>query len=113
MDVRKKLEIMEQIEAANKRHVEEWRETKPFYALFGSDPLYPFAETEYVVIEAQDKEQAYRLFQLVHPNRPGTRAVNCAAIYSAEQFTPIQIQYYKGRAPVEIISLRVIRQPRG
>lgn len=113
MDMKKKLEVMQQIEEANKRHVEEWMETKPFYALFGSDPLYPFKSTDYVLIEAQDKDQAYRLFQVFHPNRPGSKLANCAAIYSAEQFAPIQDKYYKGLAPVEIISARVIRNKQG
>lgn len=39
MDVRKKLEIMEQIKEANKQHVEEWKEQQPAPCPFCGEPI--------------------------------------------------------------------------
>lgn len=114
MDMRKKLEVMDQIKEANKRHVEEWKTGQPeahnFFFTFGSDPRYPFGRDDYVVVEAADEGQARALFRLVHPNRPGSEFINCASVYEENQFAGIKEEYYKDVFPAEIISLRVIRQ---
>ena len=78
-----------------------------YYFTFGSDPLYPYDRNDYVVVEAADIGKAIALFQLVHPNRPNSGCVNCAAYYSEEEFNTFREKYYPGIFPKEIISLRI------
>lgn len=80
-----------------------------FYFTFGSDPAYPFGRDDYVVVEAENENQAVGIFQALHPNRPGSSCVNCAAWYQEEAFDQFRDRYYKGIKPKEYISLLVMR----
>lgn len=80
------------------------------YFTFGSDPAFPYGRDEYVVVEAESVELAIHLFQLVHPNRPGSSCVNCAAWYFEGQFNELYDKYYPGASPAEVISLSVVRK---
>ncbi len=80
---------------------------KKTYFTFGSDPLFPFSQKDYVEVEAESMNQACDLFNLIHPPRkPGTCTVNCAFIYSEEKFEKIRNLHYRGVEPIEVISVR-------
>ena len=52
-------------------------ETKRFYFTFGTDPDYPYGRNDYVLVEAQNLNQAIDIFTMIHPKRPGSDCVNC------------------------------------
>ena len=80
------------------------------YFTFGSDPAFPYGRDDYVVVEAYTIEQAIALFQMIHPNRPGSHCVNCAAWYFEDRFNEFRDKYYPGVAPAEIIALSVTKE---
>lgn len=82
---------------------------KRFYFTFGSDPRYDYGRDDYVIVEAENENQAVCIFQAVHPNRPGSSSVNCASWYSEEAFNQFRDQYYPNRTPKEHISLHIRR----
>lgn len=82
-------------------------ETKRFYFTFGTDPDYPYGRNDYVLVEAQNLNQAIDIFTMIHPKRPGSDCVNCAFWYDEEQFLPYIEKHYHGAAPVETITLTV------
>lgn len=84
---------------------------KNFYFTFGSDHAYPYGREDFVMVEAENLNQAIQLFNAVHPKREGSDCVNCAAWYGEEFFSNIHDRYYRGVAPKEIISLKILRNP--
>ena len=76
-----------------------------FYFTFGSDDGYPYGADEYVMVKANNLNEAISLFKTVHPNR-NNGCVNCAFWYSEEQWNGGNgtSRYYKGIDPVEVIS---------
>lgn len=57
-----------------------------FFFSYGTDPAYPFLGG-WTEIEAPDRPSACKLFQIYHPNRPGSAGrLNCADIYSEDEF---------------------------
>lgn len=78
-----------------------------YYFTFGSDPLFPYGRGSYVVVAAPCLEDAISLFKLVHPNRPGSNLLNCAAYYTENQFSEFRDRYYKDVQPSEVISLQI------
>lgn len=82
-----------------------------FYVTFGTDIYYPFGEDDYVKIIANNKNDAYRLFMIAHPNpRPykgADQIANFASCYSEEQWKEVYSKYYDDREPVEVIALDV------
>ena len=56
-----------------------------YYFSFGSDPLYPY-QNGYIVIEAKNIEAACDIFKAYHPNREGSNLINCAFIYTEDEF---------------------------
>ena len=80
--------------------------TRRYYFTFGSDPLYPFGRNDYVVVDAESADQAGRLFQAVHPNRPYSNCLNCAFIYTEPEFNGFRDHYYHHVNPIETITLR-------
>ena len=77
-----------------------------YYFTFGSDEKYPYGRNDYVLVQAENLQQAIHLFQAVHPNRPDSIFVNCAFFYEEEQFNEFREKYYKDVLPVEIISVQ-------
>lgn len=75
------------------------------YFTFGSDCHFPYGQYDYVEIEAEDMNQACKLFQTIHPNRYGD-LLNCAFVYTEEGFNKIRNLYYQGVEPIETISVR-------
>lgn len=75
-----------------------------FYFTFGTDPAFPYGIKDYVVVEAEDLEQAINLFDAVHPPRR-PNVCNCAFFYSEESFNRFRDEYYRDVAPVETITL--------
>lgn len=83
-----------------------------YYCTFGSDPLFPFGQDQYVIVEAPNLNAAHRLFQIVHPNpRPGSENItNCAFVETEERFNEYRDKFYKDVEPSEIISINVERK---
>ena len=79
------------------------------YFTFGTDPLYPYHIGDYVVVEAENVNDACLLFNMVHPPRHDD-VVNCAFIYSERKFNEFRDKYYKDVEPAEIISISVQRR---
>lgn len=75
------------------------------YFTFGTDPRFPFGQNDYVVVRCDDIDTACDLFNAVHPKRPGSNAVNCAFIYHEDVWERHCKQHYKGREPVETITV--------
>lgn len=55
-----------------------------FYFTYGTDKRYPF-QGGWTEVEAGDANEACRIFRSFHPDRT-KGIVNCASIYSEEQF---------------------------
>ena len=83
----------------------ENQKTKKFFYTFGSDPDYPYAETEYVEVHARSMQEADEKFMAVIPNRKGSTCLNCAFVYSEKQWIKgnIQSRYYCDKQPIKII----------
>lgn len=108
MDMKRRLEVMKEIEAANKKHLEEWKAAMQsdglhnFYFTFGTDTHYPYGYDDYVLIRCEDAEQACKLFDAVHkPRHEGV--MNCAFMYGEEEWDYVVKKQYEDRAPVETI----------
>lgn len=104
--MKRKLEVMREIDAANKKHLEDWKAAQPknFYFTFGTDPRYPFGYNDYVLILCKDARTACKLFDAVHP--PRTEGImNCAFMYGEEQWEKGVKEHYQGREPIEVISV--------
>lgn len=78
-----------------------------YYFTFGSNPEFPYGRKDYILIEAANEDLACKLFQALHPNRPGSSCLNCASIYTGSQFDEIREKYYKGIGPVEIMMVQI------
>ena len=73
-----------------------------FYFTFGSDERFPFGRNDYVMVQATNGEHACDRFRERHPNRPGSRLLNCSFIYSETEFSKFRDRLYP-YPPVEII----------
>lgn len=76
---------------------------KEFYFTFGTDPAYPYGIDDYVLVRAGSYNEACEKFKAKHPNRPGSKFINCAFIYSRKEFDKFRDKYYKGIEPAETI----------
>lgn len=76
---------------------------KEFYFTFGTDPAYPYGINDYVLVRAENGNEACEKFKAKHPNRPRSRFINCAFIYTQEEFDSFREKYYKGVEPAETI----------
>lgn len=74
-----------------------------FYYTFGTDPMFPHGEKDYVVVEAENMNGADRKFLSVYPSRPGSNLLNCAFVYSEQEFNKFRDKYYCGRNPARTI----------
>lgn len=76
---------------------------KNFYFTFGSDPKFPYGREDYVVVMANDRNEACRKFKEKYPNRPGSDFINCAFIYSEAEFNKFKDEFYPGVKPIDTI----------
>lgn len=74
-----------------------------YYFTFGSDERFPYGRDDFVVVFAPTAHIAGRKFQKRHPNRPGSPFLNCADVYTEENFNVFRDKYYRGVAPKEVI----------
>lgn len=75
-----------------------------FYFVFGTWEGYPYGEKDYVLVVAENLEQAVHLYQAVHPNKEGSKIVLCADWYDENEWVErIRDEYYKGVEPIETI----------
>ncbi len=74
-----------------------------FYYTFGTDPQFPHGEKDYVVVEAENMNEADHKFMAAYPSRPGSNLLNCAFVYSEQEFNKFRDKYYRGRNPARTI----------
>lgn len=74
-----------------------------YYFTFGLHPAYPYGIDDYVQVVAKDMYEAVAIFRQHHPNRPGSKLVNCADYYTEDSFNQFRDLYYPGKAPAEIL----------
>lgn len=74
-----------------------------FYFTFGTDPLFPHVENEFVEVQAESRNEAYHKFLGVYPKRPGSNLLNCAFVYREQEFNKFRDKYYGGKKPVKTI----------
>jgi hypothetical protein len=81
------------------------KDSENFYFTFGTDPQFPYGEKDFVLVRAKTKNIACEKYSKTIPNRPGSTAINCAFVYSEEEWINkgIRDRYYKGRQPARII----------
>lgn len=96
---------MTQNARAGRANARQMEESMVYYFTFGSDPEYPYGRDEFVEVSAPNGELAGDLFRAFHPNRPGSEFINCAMIYNYDQWQKVYEEYYKGKQPVERISV--------
>lgn len=75
-----------------------------FYFTFGSHPAYPYGRNQFVQVVAPTIYDAVKTFQAVHPNRPGSRLINCADYYDEEIFNKFRNEFYPDTDPVEVLT---------
>lgn len=74
-----------------------------FYFTFGSHPAFPYSRNEYVQVIAPDMYRAIKTYQKYHPNREGSRLINCADYYSEATFLKFRDEFYQDKGPVEVL----------
>ena len=77
-----------------------------FYFTFGSHPAFPYDRSEYVQVIAPDMYHAVKCYQQHHPNREGSRLVNCADYYNEATFLKFRDEFYRGKGPAEVLRWR-------
>ena len=55
------------------------------YFTYGTDAGYPF-RGGWTIINAPDVETAIKIFSAFHPNRRGSKCLNCADYYTESEF---------------------------
>ena len=74
-----------------------------FYFTFGSAAQFPYDRDEFVeVTNAPTEKAARKAFRTVYPD-VHEDTLNCAFVYSKDEFEPIQTEYYPGKAPADSI----------
>ena len=71
---------------------------KKYYFTFGSWEQFPY-QNGYLIVQADSRNDAIAKYRAKHPDI-NEGIVNCAFIYSEEQFS---FDCYKGRQPFEVI----------
>lgn len=77
------------------------KERNKFYFTFGSDSGFPYQNT-YLIVIADCKGEAMTKFQKKYSNRHKD-CLNCAFVYSEEQWNGSLNQRYYPQEPAEII----------
>ena len=62
----------------------EWH-LKRFYFTFGSAEEFPYKRGQYLIVKAQDINEAARKYKKKYPNPSGDEVLNCADYYTQEQ----------------------------
>ena len=81
-----------------------------YYFTFGSADHFPFGRDSFVKVEAADPLDAQEAFRKRFPDHtPGV--LNCAFVYTQDEFESIAKKYYSGVRPAEeIVSEAVLKQ---
>ena len=82
-----------------------------FYFTFGCDKNFPF-KNSYIIIEAEDIEQAARIFKALFPNPNGNDIINCSDYYSEEMWQRATANHdlkFKGTFRVKFTPYRELR----
>lgn len=80
----------------------EWH-LKRFYFTFGSAEEFPYKRGQYLIVKAQDINEAARKYKKKYPNQSGDEVLNCADYYTQEQWDSEVKKYYENVKPAEII----------
>ena len=67
-------------------------EENNYYFTYGTDEQYPYI-LGWTRVAAPSREAAVAAFRAYHPNRNGSGCVNCASIYTEEQFNATSLPF--------------------
>lgn len=70
---------------------------------FEDDPLYPYAQGQYVEAYGKDLADCVDAFRKAHENRPGSDAVNCAGYHLPASWELLREKCYKDRKPEQVL----------
>lgn len=73
------------------------------YFTFGSDPRFPYGINDYVVTIGKDRRDCVDAYRKKHPDRDDSGIINCASVYSADEWARIEKEYFKDVQPKEVI----------
>lgn len=76
-----------------------------FYFTFGTNPQFPHGINEYVKVEARTMHEAEQIFRSVYPD-VHENCLNCAFVYTEDEFSQIKNVYYKDVEPVETLTVK-------
>ena len=76
---------------------------KNYYFTFGSSKQYPYKRDQYIVVKAQNKQEAARKYRRKYPNPNAMEILNCADYYCQKEWDERIKQYYNESSPAEII----------
>lgn len=79
-----------------------------FYYTYGSDANFPFYGG-WTTIIAENIDTAEKLFRKLHPDRQNSKALNCAGVYSEDEFK--RTNMYKNNNNLGYAEHECIRQP--
>lgn len=74
-----------------------------YYYTFGSNPAFPYGIDDYVEVTARTMHESTIAFRLKHPDR-SEDCLNCAFIYTEDEFNQIRDKYYGNVSPVESLN---------
>ena len=69
-----------------------------FYFTFGSDERFPY-QNGYLIVIAENKHEACRIFRSHYPNRPESGCLNCAFVYSEEEWNMTCMKAMRDKYP--------------
>ena len=79
--------------------------TNSFYFTFGTNPQFPHGINEYVKVEARTMHEAEQIYRSVYPD-VHENCLNCAFVYTEDEFAQIKDVYYKGVSPIETLTVK-------
>ena len=73
------------------------------YFTFGSNPEHPYQRGQYIMVIGNTMKDCTNTFKKKYPNKAGSDSLNCADYYTEKNWKNIEKEYYKGKAPEEIL----------
>ena len=82
-----------------------------YYFTYGTDKQYPFI-LGWTRVSAPSYEAAVAAFKAFHPNRNGSGCINCADIYTEQQFNATSLPFEGNGGVFEHEYIRMTRLPK-
>jgi hypothetical protein len=80
---------------------------KNYYFTFGTDEQFPYP-SRYMVVQAENHNQAIQLFRVRHPDRPGHEGIyNASDSYDETYWLESVSKYYVDQPPAETIRIDI------